>query len=451
MIAYYFNRGENLFFKWFGLLIILIFSVALIFKTTYIPNHAIVLLLGVLVLTIIYLPLFLFVNLKSLDNKVSIWIHVGGLLFCFLIYWVVIVWYLIPVLQAQFRIIPFTKPQIISAVILTGVGSLGYIIFNILKHSNSNLKAESIYFTVVIGLNMLLFSLNFPLLVQAPDRFFDPEINHPVYDKGTGSLIFVDEGHNNFHTLNDRLITTGRILRRDGYNVKPYKGELVWDRLNECKILIVVNALNEKNVYDWSNPTLSAFSREEIEIISKWVNGGGSLLLVADHMPMPGAVSELASRFGFELENGHANDTLDLPDYFTRGRGTLVDDIITNGRGPSERVDSILTFGGHAFRIPPQATSFMTFDSLYFQWNPEKAWQLKGISPYSIENYSQGAYRKYGQGRIVILGEAMMITAQLGAGLSMIKMGMNSSAAPYNYQLLLNIVHWLDECPESGT
>jgi hypothetical protein len=51
---------------------------------------------------------------------------------------------------------------------------------------------------------------------------------------------------------------------------------------------------------------------------------------------------------------------------------------------------------------------------------------------------------KCGKGRIVVFGEAAMFSGQLGAGLSWIKVGMNSSEAKNNYKLLLNIVHWLD-------
>jgi hypothetical protein len=38
---------------------------------------------------------------------------------------------------------------------------------------------------------------------------------------------------------------------------------------------------------------------EEMKLIKKWVKKGGSLFLIADHMPMAGAASELASVFGF--------------------------------------------------------------------------------------------------------------------------------------------------------
>jgi len=444
MISDYLVTRQNLFFKWSGLFIVLIFLTSFIFRVTYIPNQLILLASGVLLLTLIFLPLFLFVNLKNLDNRVSVWVHIAGLFFCFLLIWVLFIWHIVPIIHAQFRVMPFSQAQIIFVMVFTGIGSLAYFLLFLNRNVTKNIRADGVYFILVFTLSIIFTALNFPLQVQAPDRLFNPDINNPVYSRGDGPLIYIDEGHCNFHTLRDRLITTGRILRNDGYVVESYRGEIEKDRLSKCKILVIVNALNKENQYNWSNPTYSAFTPSEIDIIHSWVNEGGSLFLIADHMPMPGAVAALASRFGFELENGHASDTLGLPDYFTRASGTLADDKVTNGRILAERVDSILTFGGHAFRYPEEATSFMTFDSLYFQWNPEQAWQFEDAEPYSIYNYSQGAYRTFGKGRIVVLGEAMMVTAQLGAGLSMIKMGMNTDAAPYNYQLLLNIIHWLD-------
>lgn len=53
----------------------------------------------------------------------------------------------------------------------------------------------------------------------------------------------------------------------------------------------------------------------------------------------------------------------------------------------------------------------------------------------------QGAYMKYGKGRIVIFGEAAMFTAQL-QGKN--KMGMSTKSASQNAQFLLNTIHWLD-------
>jgi hypothetical protein len=69
---------------------------------------------------------------------------------------------------------------------------------------------------------------------------------------------------------------------------------------------------------------------------------------------------------------------------------------------------------------------------------------MDSVEPYPIEGYSMGAYREFEMGKVVVYGEAMMFTAQLGAGLSWVKIGMNSPKSPNNYQLLLNTIHWLD-------
>jgi len=44
---------------------------------------------------------------------------------------------------------------------------------------------------------------------------------------------------------------------------------------------------------------------------------------------------------------------------------------------------------------------------------------------------------------LVVFGEAAMFSAQL-AGANQRKVGMNSEDAPENFQLLLNIFHWLN-------
>lgn len=207
---------------------------------------------------------------------------------------------------------------------------------------------------------------------------------------------------------------------------------------------MVVNAVHESNLQQWALPVPSAFNDEEIECVRKWVENGGSLFLVADHMPFAGAASRLASQFGFTLHNGFAMDTARRDDYFCRINNSLHSNIITNGNNTDEWTDSILTFTGHAFEIPGDATPLMIFPDGFMEWCPDTAWVFNHTIPLPINGLYQGAFKEYGEGRVVILGEAMMITAQLIGGLSWKKIGMNSPKAPYNHQLLLNIIHWLD-------
>jgi hypothetical protein len=280
---------------------------------------------------------------------------------------------------------------------------------------------------------------------QVPDTDYSPVINNPAYRQGKGPLIFIDEGHFNFHTRNDRYLPFALLLERDGYRTEGYPGQFGLKRLRKGKILVISNALNEANVENWYKPVYPAFTDDEIEIVRQWVEEGGSLFLIADHMPMGGAAARLAAVFGFGFTDGFAADTARSgPALFTRAEGTMADNIITNGNNAAERVDSIYTFTGQAFTIPEDASPVLTFDDRYLLLLSDTAWVFNEKTVFKpIKGWSQLAYREYGKGRVVMSGEAAMFTAQL-AGPQQSRAGMNSPFAKRNYQLLLNIMHWLD-------
>jgi hypothetical protein len=280
---------------------------------------------------------------------------------------------------------------------------------------------------------------------QVADTMFNPDIPRPEYAQGKGPVVAIDEGHYNFHTAGGRYLPFARLLRADGYVVKEYPGTFTKSGLKDIRILVIANALNKINTENWFLPTPSAFSSEEITTVRKWVKEGGSLFLIADHMPMGGAAADLAAAFGFAFTNGFAADTSTPgPAFFYRKDNTLLSCSITDGRNDSERVDKVVTFTGQAFKIPDEATSILRFDERYLLLETDTAWVFNSNTKYtSIKNWSQGAYMKYGKGRVVMFGEAAMFTAQL-AGPEGIRVGMNSDYADENYKLLLNIIHWLD-------
>jgi uncharacterized protein (DUF2249 family) len=280
---------------------------------------------------------------------------------------------------------------------------------------------------------------------QVADTGYHPVIHHPAYKSGKGPVVFIDEGHHNFHTKEGRYKAFSNLVERDGYVVKGYPGEFARTELTEGKILVISNALNEKNVQDWTLPNPSAFTGSEVEVIRQWVSEGGSLFLIADHMPMAGAARDLAAAFEFEFTNGFVFDTASRgPAFFKIQDGTLVESRITKGRNDHERVGQIVTFTGQAFKIPGDATPILLFSEKYVNFLPDTAWVFRESTPrYNAGGWSQGAYKQYGKGRIVVFGEAAMFSAQL-TGPDKIKAGMNHEIAKENYQLLLNIIHWLD-------
>lgn len=280
---------------------------------------------------------------------------------------------------------------------------------------------------------------------QVADTLYNPPIGIPEYPQGEGPIVFIDEGHHNFHTMEGRYKSFSNLLERDGYNVKPYNGPFNLKHLNEGKILVISNALHEDNVERWILPTLSAFTPEEIELLHSWVSEGGSLFLIADHMPLAGAAAELALAFEIEFTNGFVLEpNVQGPAFFSLKEDSLIESVITNGRNSDEDVDEIATFTGQAFRSNAPIKPILVLDERYVNLLPDTAWAFhKNTRTLPTDGWYQGAFKEVGKGRLVVFGEAAMFSAQLG-GPQKIKMGMNSDAAPQNYQLLLNIIHWLD-------
>ncbi len=280
---------------------------------------------------------------------------------------------------------------------------------------------------------------------QIADTTYHPPVPDPAYSPGEGPVVFIDEGHHNFHTKSGRYLAFADLLERDGYQVWPYEGEFKKSGLKEGKILVISNALHELNVTRWFLPVRSAFTDPEMKTLERWVRRGGNLFLIADHMPMGGAATDLAARFGFGFTNGFAMDTASGgAALFYRKDNSLNDCILTNGRGKSERVERVASFTGQAFSIPEEATPVLIFGSRYVNLLPDTAWVFdQNTTMHNVGGWSQGAYRTYGRGKVVAFGEAAMFTAQL-AGPNQIKAGMNNEMAPENYRLLLNIIHWLD-------
>ncbi|RAW00346.1 DUF4350 domain-containing protein [Pseudochryseolinea flava] len=274
------------------------------------------------------------------------------------------------------------------------------------------------------------------LAQQVADTLFKPVLSKPMYSKGNGPSVYIDEAHNNFHTRDGRYKPFTYVLEADGYvvdkNTKPFSSE----SFAKGGILVIANALHESNTTRWTLPTPSAFTDEEITTINRWVKEGGSLFLIADHMPFPGAAEKLAASFGFKFVNGFAVGN----DIFKVGAG-LHRNIITAGRESSEALESVKTFTGSAFEIPNGAVPILSLNENYKIKSPETAWEFnKRTIVTSGKDLHQGAYLEYGQGKVIVFGEAAMFTAQL-QGKN--KMGMNSKDASQNLQLLLNILHWL--------
>lgn len=287
---------------------------------------------------------------------------------------------------------------------------------------------------------------------QVPDAAFDPVVKQPVYAPGKGSLVLIDEAHHNFHTLSTRYGPFARVLSNDGYRVEANKTPFSAQGLTNAHLLVIANAIHESDTTEWVVPNPSAFTTAEVAAVKQWVEQGGSLLFIADHMPFPGAGQQLANAFGVTFYNGFASDTTaglypgskkEL-DVFNRTAGTLANHPITNGRNQQEIIHQVATFTGQGFAAPSGATSLLTFNGAYTVLLPDTAWKFSAKTRrLPAKGLSQGAVLPVGKGRVAVFGEAAMFTAQR-KGKDKIPFGLNAPDAPENLQFLLNLVHWLD-------
>lgn len=297
--------------------------------------------------------------------------------------------------------------------------------------------------------------------MQSADPDFKPYVVDPAYPnhKGERPVVAIDEAHYNFHTMKGRYRAFANLLKNDGYHVVGSQKTFTQTNLQGIDILVIANALNEIN-YDRvacelnaKLPTPSAFTDQEIQAVMNWVEGGGSLLLIADHMPFAGAAEKLADAFGITVINGYTFPA----DYhymikFKSVDGSLSNHPITEGRiGKNEAVTSVTSFVGQAFFLQPssKAQPIMVLGDGTRTILPVnvKALPAKPSAPtdLAIPNISsvgmlQGATLALGKGRVVIMGEGGMLSAQKSGK---IRMGMNNPEAQQNKQFVLNTLHWL--------
>lgn len=281
---------------------------------------------------------------------------------------------------------------------------------------------------------------------QTGDTDWTPTVANPAFETGQGPTVLVDAAHGNFHTIAGRYAAFAELLRRDGYRVDSADAAVTAETLETADIFVISNAILGGDDAEWSLPTPSAFTDGEIAAIDTWASNGGSLLLIADHMPFPGATAALADRFGIIFINGFAlSPGPGGPLTFTRTAGSLADHPISRGRSEAETVESVASFTGQAFRIVGTAEPLLFMPDDWRVLLPSEAWEFSEQTPIvSARGLVQGAVLRHGKGRVAVFGEAAMFTAQSSVRDGVARpMGLNHPAAGGNAQFVLNVVRWL--------
>jgi len=313
---------------------------------------------------------------------------------------------------------------------------------------------------------------------QVADPNFDAKVAHPAY-ANNNPRVLVDEAHNNFHTATGRYKPFADLIANDGYSVTPNKQKFQKKTLDGYQILVIANALGaeRQNTPEAGRP---AFTEEECDAVREWVREGGSLLLIADHPPFGAAAENLAARFGVETGKGHTSDPNHYDEetgnmsflVFTPEANLIATHPITRGRNDAERITRIVTFTGQSLKGPAGSTAVLRLSDTAIDVTRQPGGEgststdrLPGgiqLPPGARVRISQGPRAgtsaagraqalafAFGKGRVVVLGEAAMLSAQVvrGAAAQILGrdeflMGMNRKGID-NRQLALNIMHWL--------
>jgi len=148
------------------------------------------------------------------------------------------------------------------------------------------------------------------------------------------------------------------------------------------------------------------------------------------------------------MSQGQATDPLNsIPGVpgrliFSRENGLFGDHPIVRGRGASERLNFVVTYGGQSLKGPKEGVPFLRLgDSARDRSLVEKG-------TVSAAGRCQGLALVHGKGRVVVLGEAAVLSAQFFGPEQPV--GMNDPGTD-NRQLALNIMHWLSGLLPAGS
>ncbi|HEX4145934.1 MAG TPA: M56 family metallopeptidase [Pirellulales bacterium] len=264
---------------------------------------------------------------------------------------------------------------------------------------------------------------------QRSDPDFDTSIAQPAYTDNHPAVLF-DEAHHNFHTASGRYKPLASLITNDGYQVVAGTEPFTPQQLRNYQILISSNAMLGRGDGN------SAFTSDECDAVEFWVKAGGSLLLVTDFEPWGSPSGELGKRFGVDMSfrvtydpaNNTGNGLL-----FSRDKNLIGDHPIMNGRNEAERVDRVLTWAGQSLKGPPGSTPLLKFADSAIE-------QDDGGGTISAAGRNQGLALEYGKGRVIVMGEAGELSAQIVGTDD--RFGMNAPGCD-NRKMALNMMHWL--------
>jgi hypothetical protein len=276
---------------------------------------------------------------------------------------------------------------------------------------------------------------------QTADSHFDARVENPAYTKNFPRILF-DEAHFNFDTTHNRYKPFADLLFNDGYYLAVNRQPFTKASLQSFKILVIVNPLGADDSDD-DNAKAPAFTEAESDEVNDWIRGGGALLLIADQAPFSSAAGVLAKKLGVDMSQGYAADPANADKesnepgviVYTRENHLLSEHAITSGRNSAERVSRVMVFNGQSLTGPAGSDAFLKLADTATDSTSSAEKKI------TVAGRAQGIAFRLGKGRVVVLGDAAMLSAQV-TGSDNRQLGMNIPDID-NKQLALKIIHWL--------
>jgi S1-C subfamily serine protease len=284
---------------------------------------------------------------------------------------------------------------------------------------------------------------------QVPDPDFDAKVARPAYTDRLPAVLF-DEAHHNFHTAGNRYRAFADLITSDGYRITPNRQPLARATLQPYQVLVIAGAMGaaELNSPDAAKP---AFTPAECDAVYEWVEAGGALLLITDYNPWAQAAEGLGMRFGVDMSKLMTQDRANSVKesaarlLFTADNGLLGDHPILRGRSAAERIGRVVSFAGQSLKGPAGGTDLLKLGDTAVDREVDAKGNATTGQGVSAAGRAQGVALTVGKGRVVVLGEAAMLTAQVN-GPTRKPMGINVPGND-NRQLALNVMHWLSNLP----
>ena len=260
------------------------------------------------------------------------------------------------------------------------------------------------------GIALLLFVPAGARAQQFADPEFDSKVDRPAFTD-RHPVVYVDAAHNNFHTADGRYKPFAELLNNDGFSVASNNKKFTTEALKGCDPRgFERSGIAGDETAGSSKPRVRA---DRVRCRPRLDSGRG----IAPLDRRPSSLWNVERDSGHQAGCGNGQEHDARPDQrgtripgtveFLRLNKLLGDHPILTGRDGSERIDRVVTFTGQSLKGPEGSVMLLKLaPSAFDQSRPN----IPGRNA-PARGRAQGLAFTLGRGKVVVLGEAAMLSA----------------------------------------